>query len=196
MVSLAITDVLGSILRHLKNKDRWGRNQTVEISYVLNDTSNMCLGTGQQMLNNYFRIGGQRNNQLIHRRTVTISKAFPSSMNQLERISHNIGSYGLVSLSYVLDPLNKEEKLNDVISSILEVGKFCSSNSRILILQDRFRAPLIRRVAKGMGVSAHRAVLTQHVYSSRNNNELYTYIYYRCLYSPGKDSIAHTRIVA
>ncbi len=66
---LAITDILSCILKHLERLGAWPKGKTIKVSYVLNDTSAICLETGQRMLTDYFRIRRGRkeiiNSQII-----------------------------------------------------------------------------------------------------------------------------------
>ncbi|GAG15183.1 unnamed protein product, partial [marine sediment metagenome] len=50
VASLAITDMLACILEYLNYIEEWPKDKTVKMTYVLNDTSGICLGTGQCML--------------------------------------------------------------------------------------------------------------------------------------------------
>jgi len=50
VASLAITDFIFQLFHNISGYKR----KPLEITYVLNDTSDICLGTGKEMLNNYF----------------------------------------------------------------------------------------------------------------------------------------------
>jgi len=96
VASLAITDLLACILRHLRNTG-WRLNiHRIRASYVLNDTANICLGTGQELLGNYHRLSTQHQSKLVHVKTLTVEKDFPFNMTQLKRICQNIGAYNIV----------------------------------------------------------------------------------------------------
>lgn len=186
VASLAITDMLACILEHIEYIEGWPKGGTVKVAYVLNDTSSICLGVGQHMLRNYFRIRTGHTRSIINDHMISIQKSFPDDMNQLQRIKLNLGTYDIVIFSYVISPLNEDRGFNSLVSGLLNIEKLCSYNGRILILQDKFQTSLVRRMSKAIEASANKQVLTQHVYPKRNDNETYTYIYYRCLYAPAE----------
>jgi ribosomal protein RSM22 (predicted rRNA methylase) len=185
VASLAITDMLTCILRHLESISLQAYTKEIRIRYILNDTEGLCLGVGQQLLENYFRLSRQHG-QLHQNGMFAIEKGFPSSMIQLERLHGNIGPYDITNFSYVVNPLNEEEGLRNLSAGLLQVEKLCSASGRILILQDRFSVSLMRRIVKAIGRSCRKRVLSQHVYSTGNSNALYTYSYYCCLFAPSR----------
>jgi len=196
VASLAITDMLACILEHLEYIGEWPKGKTVKVTYVLNDTSGICLGTGQRMLTNYFRIRGGHTGRIINGRVISIQKAFLDNMNQLQRVKLNFGTYDLVIFSYVISPLNEDRGFNSLVNGLMNVEKLCSHNGRTLILQDRFNASLIRRISRAIDISSHKRELRQHVYPNRNTNQTYTYSYYHCLYAPTRERIVRQRSVA
>lgn len=196
VASLAITNMLVFVLEHLKDVGEWPKGKMVKLEYVLNDTSGICLGTGQHMLNDYFRITGRNNTGIIHSRTTRIQKAFPDNMNQLRRIAHNLGTYDMVTFCYVISPLNEDKSFDGLVDGLLDIERPCNVDGRILILQDRFQAALVRRMSKAIGVSSRKEESTQQVYPSKNTNETYTYTYYRCLYAPRKEMTIKQSYVA
>ena len=196
VASLAITDMLVCILEHLKDIGEWPKGKTVKMTYVLNDTSGICLGTGQRMLSDYFRVSGGYRRGVIHSRTISTQKAFPGNMNQLRRTKLNLGTYDMATFSYVVVPLNEDKGFNGLVNGLLDIEKLCSHNGRILILQDRFQAALVRRISRTIGISSHKGELTQNVYSSENTNETYTYSYYYCLYRPRGEATVRARSIA
>ena len=181
---LAITDMLACILEHLKDRKDWSSRKMVKIDYILNDTSGICLGTGQRMLTCYFRISGRINRAIIRSRTICIQKTFPDDMDQLRRTKFNLGSYDVATFSYVVSPLNEDKGIVGLVKGLSNIEKLCSYDGRILILQDRFQATLMRRISRAMGISSQEKESTQEVYPKRNTNESYTYSYYHCLYGP------------
>jgi len=185
VASLAITDMLTCILKHLEGMSLQAYTKEIRIRYILNDTEGLCLGVGQQLLENYFRLSRQHG-RLHQNGMFAIEKAFPSSMIQLKRLYDNVGPYNITNLSYVVNPLNEKEGLRNLSSGLLQIEKLCSASGRILILQDRFSGSLMRKIARAVGQSCGKRVLSQHVYSTGNSNALYTYSYYRCLFAPGK----------
>lgn len=185
--SLAITDMLAYIMEHLR--EEWSESKIIKVDYVLNDTSGICLGTGQHMLTDYFRISRRYNKGIIHGRTISIQKAFPDNMNQLRRVKFNLGTYDIVTFSYVVSPLNEDKGFKGLVRGLLNIEKLCSRNGRILILQDRFQAALVRQISRAVDISSHEEESTQQLYPKRNTNETYTYSYYRCLYAPTEEMI-------
>lgn len=187
--SLAITDMLAYILEHLRDVGEWSESKIIKVDYVLNDTSGICLGTGQHMLTDYFRISRRYNKGIIHGRTISIQKAFPDNMNQLRRVKFNLGTYDIVTFSYVVSPLNEDKGFKGLVRGLLNIEKLCSRNGRILILQDRFQAALVRQISRAVDISSHEEESTQQLYPKRNTNEIYTYSYYSCLYAPTEEMI-------
>lgn len=191
VTSLAITDMLACVLRHLRNEGDRSGNKVV-VDYTLNDISGFCLGTGQQMLTDYFRICARRSSQITHSQIFRLEKAFPKNMNQLQRIKDKLGSYDIATLSYVVSPLNEDTSFKDLINGMLRIESLFSPNGRILILQDKFQPVIMRQISRALGISRQKEESTQEVYPKRNRNETYTYSYYYCLYPPAKKgSVSH-----
>ncbi|MBA7624638.1 hypothetical protein ES703_32049 [subsurface metagenome] len=179
---LAITDMLSCILKHLERLGAWPKGKTIKVSYVLNDTSAICLETGQRMLTDYFRIRRGRK-EIINSQIISIQKAFPNNISLLQRAGFNLAAYDIIVFSYVISPLNENLGFSKLVDGLLNIEKLCRPNGRILILQDKFEASLVRRISSAIGTSSNKQVLTQYVYPKRNENEIYTYIYYCCLYA-------------
>ncbi|MHC4541219.1 MAG: hypothetical protein ACYTEK_24650 [Planctomycetota bacterium] len=185
VASLAITSMVACILGHLRDGGEHLQRK-VKVDYVLNDTSGICLGTGQRMLADYSRIVGRRNNGVIHNRTLSIQKPFPDNINQLERITLNLGTYDIAVFSYVISPLSEDKGFHTLLHGLSHTEELCTNQGRILILQDRFQETLVRQISESLGVSSQEKEVTQEIYPRRNANETYTYSYYRCLYIPGE----------
>lgn len=196
VASLAITDMLDCFLEHLKDTGEWSKSKTVKVDYVLNDTSNICLGTGQRMLADYFRINRRYNNVIIHNRTISIQKDFPDNINQLRRIRFKLGTYDIVIFSYVISPLSEDKGFSTLVNGLLYIERLCSRKGRILILQDRFQAALVRRMSRAIGVPNQEEESTQHIYPKRNMSETYTYSYYSFLYAPAERMTVNHNSVA
>ncbi len=196
VASLALTEMLSYILEHLRYTGSLPRNRFLNITYVLNDISGVCLGAGQRMLTDYFRICRAYHKGTIRLRTICIQEPFPSNVKQLRRIRNNLDSYNIAVFSYVVVPLSEEEGLNDFVNGLWDIEELSSTDGRILILQDKFQAALVRRMSGAIGVSAHKAKLTQAIYPQRNANESYTYSYYRCLYAPRNRGVVRKSSVA
>jgi ribosomal protein RSM22 (predicted rRNA methylase) len=193
VASLAITDMLGYILKYIGYMGGLPKVRFLNITYVLNDMSGICLGTGQRMLTDYFRVCRAYN---MKPRTICIQDPFPSNAKQLRRIRNNLGLYNMAVFSYVVVPVSEEEGFDDFVNGLWSIEEFSSADGRILILQDKFQTALVRRISRAIGVSAHKAKLTQAIYPRRNANESYTYSYYRYLYTPGNRMIVRNSSVA
>jgi len=195
VASLAITDMLGYILAYLRYTGGLPRSRFLNITYVLNDTSGICLGTGQRMLTDYFSIC-RVYNKSIRPQVFCIKAPFPSNMKQLRRIRNNSGAYNMAMFSYVVVPVSEEEGFDDFVNGLWSTEELCSTNGRILILQDKFQTALVQRIGRAIGVSAHKAKLTQVTYPRRNANESYTYSYYQYLYAPRNRVVVKNSSVA
>ena len=57
------------------------------------------------------------------------------------------------------------------------------SNGRVLIVQDKFSKPLLKRIARKIGQNCYKAQLRQQVYSKENSNDFQSYVYYYCLFA-------------
>ena len=185
VTSLAITDMLACVLRHLRDEGDKSRNKII-VDYTLNDISGFCLGTGQQMMTDYFRICARQSSQITHGQIFRLEKAFPKNMNQLRRINCKLGSYDIATLSYVMSPLNENTNFKDLVNGLLNIESLFSRNGRILILQDKFQPVIMRKISRALDISRQKEESTQEVYPKRNANETYTYSYYCCLYPPAK----------
>ncbi|NIP23366.1 MAG: hypothetical protein GWN67_04550 [Phycisphaerae bacterium] len=183
VASLAVTDMLACLLENLEYVEEWPKGKTVKITYVLNDTSNICLGTGQDMLCNYFRMRTGHTKSIMNNHMISINHAFPDNMSQLQRVRLNFGTYDIIIFSYVILPLNEENGFSGLVDGLLNIERLCSHRGRVLVLQDKFQTTLVLRMSKAIGVSSEKQVLTQQVYPKRNDNEVYTYVYNRCLYA-------------
>ncbi|MBC8218796.1 MAG: hypothetical protein H8E73_10060 [Planctomycetes bacterium] len=196
VASLAITEIVACMAGHLVNSSVWRGNKKVQVTYVLNDTEGICLGTAQAMLDDYFKMSGEHRKSITCVRTLTSQRAFPDNVNQLRRIAGNIGGYDIAVFSYVLTPLKKDAGLSALAAGLSDVEGLCSSKGRDLILQDRFKAPLVRKVAGLIGRSSRKEELTQRTGHTRNENDTYTYSYYTCLYSPRRHEAVRKKSIA
>jgi len=184
VTSLAVIDMLACILEHVRVEGGRPKRRTVKVDIILNDTSGVCLGTGQQMLADYFRNPRTLHSGVIHGHTISIAKAFPDDIKQLQRVKVNLGHYDITTLSYVVSPLKENESLREVSDGLSRIERLCNPHGRILILQDRFQAVTMRKLGRLIGTPSQEEESTQEVLPKRNANETYTYSYYRCLYSP------------
>lgn len=196
VASLAITEIVAHVVRYLVNSSVWRGNKEIQMTYVLNDTEGICLGVAQAMLDGYFKMPVEHRKWVTRARTLTSQRAFPNNVSQLRRIAGNIGGYDIPVFSYVLTPLKKDAGLSALAMGLSDVESLCSGNGRVLILQDRFKAPLVRKVAALIGRSSQKEELTQRMGHTRNENDTYTYSYYTCLYSPGRHEAVRNESVA
>jgi len=192
---LAITDMLSCILKHIERVRAWPKGRTIKVSYALNDTSAICLETGQRMLTAYFRIRRGRR-EIINSQIISIQKAFPDNISLLQRAGFNLAAYDIIVFSYVISPLNENLGFYKLVDGLLNIEKLCKHHGRILIVQDKFEASLMRRISRAIGTSSNKQALTQYVYPKRNENEIYTYIYYCCLYKPNREIVDRANCVA
>lgn len=196
VASLAITEMFGRILEHLEDMGEWPKGKIVKMNYVLNDTSDICLATGQRILEHYFHIGRQDNLRTIQNMSFAIEKAFPANINQLKRISLNLGMYDIANFSYVVESFKEKSSFQNLVNGLSETEKLCNPAGKILIIIDKFNMPFTRRLTKAMGVSSSKQLLTQLVYPKRNANETFSYKYYRYLYSPSNTQVNKYSVVA
>jgi SAM-dependent methyltransferase len=195
VASLAITDILNYILAYLRYTGGLPKNYFLDITYVLNDTSGICLGTGQRILTDYFSLC-RAYNKSIRSQAFCIQAPFPSNMKQLRRIRNNSGAYNFAVFSYVVVPVSEEEGFSNFINGMRSTEELCSTNGRILLLQDKFQATLVQRIGRAIGISSHKAKLTQAIYPRRNANKSYTYSYYRHLYTPKNRVVVENSCIA
>jgi len=196
VAALAITDILACVLEYVQTVSSWSTSKLIDVTYVLNDTSGICLAVAQRMLADYFRRGRANGATVIQGRTFTVQKPFPDSLVQIRRIAHNVGAYDIVVMSYVVGPLIEDHGLNTLVNGLLSVERLCNDNGRILIVQDRFSGALMRRISRAIGISTYRKELTQQVYPDRDVGEIRTYWYYDCLYGPRNEAATHQGLVA
>jgi hypothetical protein len=181
---LAVTDIIMNILEN-QNSSRY---RPVRFVYVLNDTSGICLSTGQQMLNEYFDLCRANKTGVGEHRVLTLMNDFPDNANQLERIEKNYGAYHLVMFSYVIRPLADENGNVGLANDIVRTEKLCDPRGRILILQDQYRETLMCALGQQINASVESKELTQEIFPNRGMADTYTYLYYQCLYEPRHSS--------
>lgn len=183
VAALAFTDILACMFRQKVMKTTFGK--ILKVHYVLNDTSSICLATGEIMLRDYFQ-SALRDSCVAPGIRMSITKPFPPNLVQLRRISRHFGGYDIVNLSYVLTPLIEAYGFRDMVNGLFNLAKLSAPGAGLLILQDRFSGPSIRRTNSVLGGSCFKEKLSQQVYSTRNSNTSYEYSYYRCMWMPAK----------
>jgi hypothetical protein len=186
VASLAITDMFFSILEYMTKSGGWPKGKKLKVDYVLNDTSGICLGTGQRMLADYFNNIRRYNNVIVNNCTISVRKSFPDNMNQLRRVRFNIGTYDIIVFSYVIIPMNEDKGFSKIIRGLLDIEVLCHKDGRILILQDKFREELVGKIGRSVGIQSSEQDSTQIIYPKTDANESYTYRYYQILYSPSE----------
>lgn len=153
-------------------------------THVLNDTSAICLATGKRMLTTCSRNRDQSRSAVSRPQIFTLSAAFPGNLHQIYRLASFLGGVDLVILSYVLHPLIEDVNLQSLAGGVKILERLCKPHGRLLIVQDKFQEPLIRKLAGMMDVEYREQTLTQKIYPPRGSNETCTYTYYDCLYTP------------
>jgi hypothetical protein len=173
------------ILEHLNQR-------SVRFVYVLNDTSQICLATGQRILDKYFDLCRAQKLNSGDNRILTITNDFPDNVKQLARIEKSYGLYHLVMFSYVIRPLTDENGTVGSAHDIVRTEKLCNPRGRILILQDQYRETLMRSLGRQIDASVEKEEVTQEVFPNRGTGDTHIYSYYRCLYKPRlNESNAH-----
>ncbi|MCK5563807.1 MAG: hypothetical protein KAJ07_01055 [Planctomycetes bacterium] len=183
VASLAITDMLACIIQHLSESSINVSSKKIRINYILNDTSGISLAVGKDILKKYFELSRKDRIGISNGMALTLEKKFPLNMDQLNRIQNNLGPYKIINLSYVVKPLFEQMKSTEVKGSLYEIENLCDPKGKVLIVQDKFSKSVIHKAASLVGRSCEKRKLTQCTYSSRNENEFYSYEYYICSYS-------------
>lgn len=186
--SLAIIDMVAALL----GTYGYTTQRPVRVDCILNDTCGLSLGTGRRMLENYFKLI-RRSRNLEAGRILQIQRQFPDNIGQLNRIASNQGRYDIVLLSYVVRPLHESEGVDGLRRGLRLVEGLCDTKGRVLIVQDKYREQLMRRVGRVIGEPVKQAKLVQEVYPERGETSVRSYSYYHCLYSPQKsrNEISH-----
>ena len=139
VASLAISDMLRCILKHIGEEEDWPMDKRLGMDYVLNDTSGICLGTGQRILADYFRILGRNAGPMIRAKTISIQRAFPDNMNQIRRIMLNSRFFDIIILSYVVSPLDEHAGIEGLLAGLRNLETLCSRRGRIVICRTSMR---------------------------------------------------------
>jgi hypothetical protein len=160
------------------------RRGLLHVSHVLNDTSAICLATGKRMLTSRSQDRDRRGSTVSRSHIFTLSSAFPGNLHQICHLAAFLEGFDLVILSYVLRPLTEDGNLQSVVNGLNRLKRFGGAHGRVLIIQDKFQEPLIRKLADMMGVECREQTLTQEVYPPRGSSEAGTYTYYDCFYAP------------
>lgn len=181
VASLAITDILTYVLKNMNCV------RNVGVNYFLNDPVRLCLGAGEELLESYF-LARNKDNKCINNIVLHLENFFPSNIKHLKRIARLYGEYDIIIFSYVLTPLNDQESDNRLADAFGEIESTCNKSGKILILQDKYKEFLMRRIAGVIGEPYKEEELKQCVYSSKNSNEIQSYTYFSCLYSPKGES--------
>jgi hypothetical protein len=179
---LAITDMLNCYIKCLEKTGEWQKGKRVKVDYILNDTCSFCLGTGKHILEKYFHNSSDR--RIIRGQIISIQKDFPDNLSQLQRIRLNIVKYDIVTFSYVINVMNEEKGFENLVLGLFNTEKLCNYSGRILILQDKFQARLVKKISRALGISYNIEKTVQQIYPKRNMFDFFTYLYFCCLYIP------------
>lgn len=109
--SLAIINMLNEIIGCIEDKYSFRRLDKVHVNIVLNDIVKVCLGTGKELLQSYFK---SLRCDLSKKMILPLDKEFPSNIKQLGRIASNYSKFDLVILSYVIIPLSEEDNMGTI----------------------------------------------------------------------------------
>jgi len=122
-----------------------------------------------------------------------VQRQFPDNIGQLNRIASNQGRYDIVLLSYVVRPLHESQGVDGIRRGLRLIEGLCNTKGQVLIVQDKYREQLMRRIGRVIGEPVKQAKLVQEVYPERGETSVRSYSYYHCLYSPQKlrDEISH-----
>lgn len=195
VTSLAITHMLTKLINKLEETGEWPKGKRVKVDYILNDTCSLCLGTGKRILANYFQNNNSQR-RIIKDQTISIQKGFPDNISQLQRIRFNLGKYDIVTFSYVITPLNEEKGFKNLILGLFNIEKLCNYSGRVLLLQDRFRTRLVKKISRAIGISDNLEKTVQQIYPKRNSSNIFTYFYYSFLYVPTQEIMMRQNSVA
>ena len=189
IASLAIIDMLEVILAHLSEKGNRPSRKPLMLSIVLNDTSEICLDFAKSVLQSFAQ-GAMRKHGVQIKTITSLSRPFPASLPNLRRVTKASGALDLVCFSYVLVPLTEQVSPATACSGIRQLLESCNLEAGILVIQDKFHEPLIRRMCRLLGVSVNRETIRQNIYDTQNQNSEQTYTFYRALFKPGECSVS------
>lgn len=190
VASLAIMDLLRHTLCAAESPGIPLCPPVFRMVHVLNDTSPICLTTGTRMLADYFQYGRERGSLVSDSRVFTLRTGFPGNVSEIHRLAFALGGYDLILLSYAMNPLVEGCGLRSLVTGVRALERLCTPNGRVLIIQDKFQEPLVRAVARALGVQHRKQILTQEIYPSRGSHDIYTYTYYESLYVPRRKGLA------
>jgi len=175
VASLAILNMASVASGLIDGRPRGARPLTVNI--VLNDTSEVCLDEGQELLDRYNRC---RTSFVKVGRVLPLSTPFPKSIVQLRRIARMTTPFDMCCLGYVLNPLSEQVGVGATAEGILQLAQAGNTmEGQLLLTQDKFSEDLHRQICRVLGVSAEVVDLKQRVYDSQNQNDEQTYTYCR-----------------
>ncbi len=183
VASIGLTDMIDRTQGTSVSETTDGR-ESVHMTHILNDTSPVCLETGKRMLTAFLHDKEASNTGVLGHRILTLSTAFPGNMCQIRQLASLSGHFDLAILSYVIRPLADDGGLRNLVKTVRTLEPFCKPEGRVLLIQDKFREPLIRQLADMISVQYREQTLTQEIYPPRGSNEKSTYTYFDCLFSP------------
>lgn len=152
----------------------------VNVNIVLNDTVPETLAAGCKMLNMY----KSRLASVNISRIININTPFPESMIQLRRISNMLNKYDICCLSYMLLPLKEESTYMQMEQSLKTLFSYLKTTGVGVIIQDKFRESLARRLGSLLNSSTRKMSLRQKIYDSSNSCDELSYEYFRIAFLP------------
>lgn len=166
VASLALLNILSYLCKDLYIP--------INVNIILNDTVPEVLTVGYKMLKDYI---GQLHNIRISM-IIRINTPFPKSMIQLRRISDLLGGYDVCCFSYVLLPLKEEATYMQMKNNLTEIFGKLKSTGVGLIIQDRFRESLVRKLGILLDSKTQKLSLRQKIYDSKNSHDEFSYEYF------------------
>lgn len=176
VASLAIADMT-NYLAAVK-----GIPNYIKYNFIMNDTSNICLGLAKELLNRYFIISKNYYKAFL-KNEFYLNSCFPETISQINRITKQIGPLDFIIFSYVITPF--EEQNVDIEQEINNLRQICNENAQILIIQDKYKEELMNQKLN----ATKKNSVTHKVYSKQNENDSFTYEYCQCLL-PLSDAVA------
>ena len=179
VASLAITDLVVQQLKTLSI------GKPVQFNYLLNDTSPICLETGERMLRRYFLHGRAANRGPRMRaekgHVLTLSDPFPKSYQAIREYYGEGRRYHFLCAGYLLHPMNENMDLSRAANCIASLKQFASpAGGALLLLQDKFHGELAQQVSHLTGAHIEKISSRQRVYAPGQDSSTYTYTYLRC----------------
>lgn len=151
----------------------------LSLSIILNDSSTICLEYAQMMIEAFLP---KLNYSVKIKKTNYLKDPFPESIYELRRFVCRYGMFNLGILSYVLTPLKEQMTYSKLCAAIDKfIRLFYPLNCSCLIIQDKFRKPLLKKISRLLNSSSEKCQPAQMVYDPSNSNASQTYTYFRSI---------------